>query len=94
MIYVDMLINYGWKLGPSCHLLADTEEELHEFAKSIGMKREWFQSGETTSMPHYDLTASRRKAAVMRGAIEIDRKQLCQRLEDYRKSKRLSQPNK
>jgi hypothetical protein len=85
MVYVDMLIDYGWRLGPSCHLLADTEEELHAFASKIGMKRAWFQSGEKHSMPHYDLVASRRRRAVELGAIEIDRKQLCEKLDAYRK---------
>lgn len=73
--FVDMLINYGWKLGPSCHLLADTEEELHAMAESIGMKRSWFQDGDSHSMPHYDLVESRRKKAIANGAIEINRKQ-------------------
>ena len=84
MVYVDMLLNYGWKLGPSCHLLADSEDELHDFAAKIGMKRSWFQDGDTHTMPHYDLVASRRKLAVKNGAIEIDRKQLCERIENYK----------
>jgi hypothetical protein len=39
-------------------------EELHAFAKKIGLKREWFQPWPKASIDHYDLTASRRKAAV------------------------------
>ncbi|RYZ63047.1 MAG: DUF4031 domain-containing protein [Chitinophagaceae bacterium] len=84
--YVDMLIDYGWRLGPSCHLLADTEEELHEMAAKIGMKRSWFQVGGKAEMPHYDLVASRRKRAVALGAIEINRKQLCEKLAQWRQS--------
>ncbi len=91
MVYVDMLINYGWKYGASCHLLADTEDELHEFAAKIGMKRSWFQSGDMASMPHYDLVASRRKWAVKIGAIEIDRKQLCEMIKKYRETKTIKQ---
>ena len=87
MVYVDMLIDYGWKLGPSCHLLADTEEELHAFAQKIGMKRAWFQDGETHSMPHYDLVANRRKMAVKLGAIEISRKELIEKLRAYKEIK-------
>lgn len=85
-VYVDALIDYGWKLGPSCHLLADSEEELHAFAATIGMKRSWFQSGEKHAMPHYDLVASRRRLAVAKGAVEISRKQLCEMLKNYRAS--------
>lgn len=68
--YVDALQNYGWGLGRSCHLIADTLEELHAMAANIGMKRSWFQEH---SSPHYDLTSSRRKAALELGAIECDR---------------------
>lgn len=37
-VYVDPLINYGWKLGPSCHMTADTIEELNALAVKIGLK--------------------------------------------------------
>lgn len=87
-VYVDPLIDYGWKLGPSCHLTADTEEELHEFAAKIGMKREWFQPGDG-DQPHYDLTKGKRIVAVKKGAIEIDRYQAVEKLRAYRESKRL-----
>lgn len=69
-VYVDALINYGWKLGPSCHMSADTLEELHLAASKIGMKRSWFQD-KGDGFPHYDLVASRRAAAVKNGAIEV-----------------------
>lgn len=69
-VYVDQLRDWGWKLGPSCHLVADTLDELHAFAASIGMRREWFQ--DKRSGPHYDLTASRRAEAVRLGAVELD----------------------
>jgi hypothetical protein len=49
-------------------MYADTNEELHEFAAKIGLRREWFQK--STSGPHYDLTVRRRAAAVKLGAIE------------------------
>lgn len=49
-----------------CHLMADDLETLHAFAARIGMKREWFQGD------HYDLTPSRRAAAVKAGAVEVD----------------------
>lgn len=71
-VYVDPMIHYGWKLGPSCHLVADELDELHAFASRIGMKREWFQGPEKASTPHYDLTEARRKRAVKLGAVELD----------------------
>lgn len=69
-VYVDALRDWGWRLGPSCHLIADTNEELHEFARRLGLKRSWFQA--KASGPHYDLTAGKRSLAVRLGAIELD----------------------
>ena len=77
-VYVDSLCNYGWKYGSSCHLVADTLEELHEFAAKIGMKRQWFQDDKR--LPHYDLTAKRRSSALRYGAIEITFRQLAARM--------------
>jgi hypothetical protein len=74
-VYVDMLMNHGWKLGPSCHMYADTLDELHAMAKRIGMRRDWFQDHKP-SFPHYDLVASRRELAVHHGAIEHTRTQM------------------
>lgn len=67
-VYVDPLRDWGWRLGPSCHLIADTLEELHSFAARLGLKRSWFQ--DKASGPHYDLTASKRSLAVRLGALE------------------------
>lgn len=82
-VYVDGLMSHGWRLGDSCHLIADTVEELHEFADRLGMKRAWFQP---RSSPHYDLTVRRRAKAVALGAIELDRKQLVYKLRELRQS--------
>jgi hypothetical protein len=69
-VYIDKLRDWGWKLGPSCHLIADSNEELHAFAAKLGLRREWFQP--KASGPHYDLTAKRRALAVAAGAVELD----------------------
>jgi hypothetical protein len=68
MIYIDKA-NWNWKGKKWCHLLADTVEELHEFAKKLGLKREWFQ--DKKSFPHYDLVESKREKALELGAEEI-----------------------
>jgi len=60
-----------------CHMFADTQEELHEFAARIGMKRAWFQPGRPrgdgtpSALWHYDVTAPVRRKAVKAGAIEV-----------------------
>lgn len=56
----------------SCHLTADGEralEELHAFAKRLGMKREWFQ--DHAIAPHYDLTIGKRGRALELGAVFV-----------------------
>lgn len=76
-VYVDGLRDWGWRLGPSCHLVTDGDiEELHTFAARLGMRRSWFQPGRNGRHPHYDLTASRRAKAIELGAVEIDAHEL------------------
>lgn len=48
-----------------CHMIADTERELHEMADKIGLKRSWYQDD------HYDVSLSKKKLALQRGAKEI-----------------------
>lgn len=79
-VYVDPVMEHGgsatfrWK--HSCHMYADTLDELHVMALSIGMRRAWFQDKE--KLPHYDLVPPKRKAAVAAGAIEHTREQMVQ----------------
>jgi hypothetical protein len=81
-VYVDNQKNkYGRML--MCHMVADSIDELHEFAVKIGLKREWFQ-GENEKNPHYDLSQAKRKKAVDNGAIEIGSKELIEVLRAWR----------
>jgi hypothetical protein len=79
MVYVDPLMNHGWKLYghpvKSCHLFADTEEELHEMARRLGLKRMWFQPQKGNSVAHYDITPKKRQRAVATGAQELGARQ-------------------
>lgn len=53
-----------------CHMLCDGNlNELHKMAEKIGLKRSYFQC--SASVPHYDLTPSKRKLAVRSGAVEV-----------------------
>lgn len=83
-VYVDNLRDYGWRHGPSCHLIADSVDELIEFAVSIGLRAEWFQAKST---PHFDLTAEGRELAVRHGAIELDQRGLIKKLREIRKKR-------
>jgi len=52
-----------------CHLTADSVDELHDFALSIGVKKCWFEKSRK-GVPHYDLSEEWRAVAVSRGARE------------------------
>lgn len=77
-VYVDPVREYGgsreFRWPRSCHMYADTLEELHAMARAIGMRREWFQ--DHRDFPHYDLVPTRREKAVSLGAIEHDMHQM------------------
>lgn len=70
-VYVDGEQN---RLGRMimCHMFADTIAELHVMADAIGMKRHWFQP---FSFPHYDVAKGRRALAVLKGAVEVSRRE-------------------
>lgn len=75
-VYVDNA-RISWRGRRWCHLVADSLEELHRFATSLGLKRVWFQS--QASLPHYDVTVEFRAIALTRGAKEADRRTLISR---------------
>jgi len=69
-VYVDdMKAEYRGMV--MCHMLADTDEELHAMADAIGVQRRWWQSPEKASGSHYDIALSKRALAVRAGAVEI-----------------------
>ena len=76
-VYIDPLVRcrksaeWPWEL--SCHLFADTPDELHEFAERVGLSRGWFQSA-AGQMPHYDLTKAMRRKAIAGGAVQVTRR--------------------
>ncbi len=72
-VYVDNA-RIEWRGRRWCHLVADSLEELHLFARAIGLKKGWFQSD--ASLPHYDVTVEKRIIALSRGASAADRRML------------------
>lgn len=76
MVYVDdMRAKFGRLV--MCHMLADSDDELHAMAAKIGVARRWWQSPENTGGSHYDIALSKRALAVQHGAVEITWKQAC-----------------
>lgn len=52
------------------HMVADTREELDSMARRLGLKLIWRQSSGTWK-EHYDVTETKRAAALDLGAIEL-----------------------
>ncbi|MBA7529770.1 hypothetical protein ES705_21969 [subsurface metagenome] len=55
------------------HLVADNLEELHKFARRIGLRKEWFQD---KKIPHYDIWGSKLKKAIESGARIVGWKEI------------------
>lgn len=75
MIYVDSEQAWGHRHGSSCHMIADSPEELELARKALGLKRQWLQKAGQPD-EHYDLFKGRRARAVALGAKAVDRREL------------------
>lgn len=86
-VYVDEMSvcipNKRWPYTRACHLVADSVEELQEFAIRLGMHPSWFQN--KPELPHYDLTTRMRQKAVRMGAIELNSKKFVKLMRKYRR---------
>ena len=71
-VYVDdVFIPFGRMR--MCHMIADTEQELHAMAVLLGLRSEWFQD---KKYPHYDISKAKRAEAIRHGVIEVSVKEL------------------
>jgi len=77
-VFVDFLIEYpSITVKPRArqhgrfwsYLFGTDIDELHLFARGIGIKREYFQN--KIQFPHYDLTPAKRTIAILRGAKQV-----------------------
>lgn len=70
-VYVDELV-FEWRGRMWCHLLADSDEELHRFAGRLGLPSSSFHRRRGRPWrDHYDLAEDARLHAVRLGALEI-----------------------
>lgn len=72
-VYIDDM--YRYRMGQfrrmkMSHMIADTEDELHQMASKIGMHRRWYQGD------HYDVSLGNRRKAIELGAVEVSLKTL------------------
>lgn len=69
-VYVDdMRAKFGRMI--LCHMVADSREELDAMADTIGVARKWIQHADDPIAVHYDISLTKRAAAVRAGAIEM-----------------------
>lgn len=66
-----------------CHLTADSSEELVAFAQDIGLHPKYIQYPGTWK-EHFDVTESRRKRAVAKGAVEVSWRERTMQLAERR----------
>lgn len=86
MIYVDdMRAPYGRLI--MCHMIADSDDELHYMVAKIGVQRKWFQGD------HYDIALSKRALAIENGAIPITMRQCAAMVARKRKTGSLGHPD-
>lgn len=71
-VYVDDM-RAKYRRMKMCHMVADTEVELHFMADKIGVARRWFQ--QTMSGPHYDICLSKKGRAIALGAVQITQRE-------------------
>lgn len=69
-VYVDDAVHL-WREQRWAHLMADTLDELHDFAARLGIPPRAFQ--DKASGAHYDVTVGLRERAIELGAIAISR---------------------
>ena len=79
-VYVDNM-QASYRRMKMCQMSADTEEELHAMADTIGVARKWVQKARC-GMVHYDVCLSKRALAVKAGAIEIGRRTLVEKMRE------------
>lgn len=77
-VYVDELANWPTSIrcfkSGSCHMIADSVEELKTAATQIGLKLEWLQPAKRGWREHFDVTPSKRAAAIINGAVVLTRR--------------------
>jgi Protein of unknown function (DUF4031) len=87
-VYVDEAI---WQRRGRrfCHLVADSPEELADFAARLGLRRAWLQTKPGRPWKdHYDLPAWARAEAVRLGALELTLREMGSHLARHRAAHR------
>ncbi len=88
-VYVDDMYKYPMgRFGrmKMSHLTADTDEELHEMARKIGVARKWCQKEKLgKGYIHYDIAQSKRLLAIEFGAKPITLREMSAMVMEWRR---------
>ncbi|MBP0492846.1 DUF4031 domain-containing protein [Pararoseomonas indoligenes] len=87
-VYVD---DMRARLGKMilCHMIADTDAELHAMAARIGVSRRWHQAPPEHDS-HYDIALSKKALAIQAGAVQVPMRELVAMLIERRKTGQLT----
>ena len=72
-VYVDDMYKHPmgqFRRMKMSHMCADTEAELHDMARKIGLLPSWYQN------EHYDVCMQKREEAITLGAIPVTMREL------------------
>ena len=83
-VYVDESVHpYGRMI--MCHMWSEDVEALHDMARAIGIRMQWFQDRKSKRpFPHYDVCKSKRELAISKGAVEITSRDLVMKVREWR----------
>lgn len=73
-VYVDDM-KASFSTMVMCHMIADSEAELHQMADQLGISRSHHQAP-PRHHSHYDIAQSKRALAIKKGAVEVSQKTL------------------
>ena len=73
MVYVGTR-EYGYRRMIMSHMAADTLDELHKMAISLGISTKYFQNKE--GKPHYDICKEKKQLAIKLGAKLVNDREL------------------
>lgn len=79
MVYVGKK-EYKYGRMIMSHMVADSLDELHEMARSIGIDIRHFQNKK--DRPHYDICKTKKQIAIHKGAIEVSDREIIKILTD------------
>lgn len=71
-VYVDD-VRHAYGRMVTCHMWADSLDELLAMADRIGVQRKWLQRPPAASWVHFDISLGKKALAIQAGAVLTDK---------------------